>query len=74
MLPAMPIRHCLHGHRFDSETARLLGIAFEMAMVALQLGDGTVSATRDVGLPPCSATEGGAASSRLLPDAVSISA
>ena len=28
---AMPIRHYLQGHRFDAETARLLGVAFEMA-------------------------------------------
>jgi hypothetical protein len=43
----MPIRHYLQGHRFDPETARLLGVAFEMAIVALQQGDGMVSATRD---------------------------
>jgi hypothetical protein len=35
------------GHRFDAETVRLLGIAFEMAIVALQQGDGIVSPTRD---------------------------
>jgi hypothetical protein len=44
----MPIRAYLQGHRFDAETVRLLGIAFEMAIVALQQGDGTVSPTRDV--------------------------
>jgi hypothetical protein len=43
----MPIRAYLQGHRFDPETVRLLGIAFEMAIVALQQADGTVSATRD---------------------------
>jgi hypothetical protein len=43
----MPIRHYLQGHRFDTETARLLGIAFEMALVALQHADGLVSPTRD---------------------------
>jgi hypothetical protein len=43
----MPIRQYLQGHRFDPETARLLGVAFEMAIVALQKGDGMVSATRD---------------------------
>ena len=32
----MPIRQYLQGHRFDAETARLLGIAFEMALVTLQ--------------------------------------
>jgi hypothetical protein len=28
--------HYLEGHRFDPEMARLLGVAFEMAVVALQ--------------------------------------
>ena len=32
---------------FDAETARLLGIAFEMALVALQHADGVVAPTRD---------------------------
>jgi hypothetical protein len=32
----MPIRHYLQGHRFDPDTARVLGVAFEMALVALQ--------------------------------------
>jgi hypothetical protein len=31
----MPIRHYLQGHRFDAETVRLMGIAYEMALVAL---------------------------------------
>ena len=44
----MPIRAYLQGHRFDAETVRLLGIAFEMAIVTLQKGDGMVSPTRDV--------------------------
>jgi hypothetical protein len=43
----MPIRHYLQGHRFDAETARLLGVAFEMALVPLQRADGSVSPTRD---------------------------
>ena len=43
----MPIRHYLQGHRFDAETARLLGVAFEMALVALQHADRVVSPTRD---------------------------
>jgi hypothetical protein len=43
----MPIRAYLQGHRFDAETVRLLGISFEMAIVALQQADGTVSPTRD---------------------------
>ena len=43
----MPIRHYLQGHRFDAETARVLGVAFEMALVALQHADGVVAPTRD---------------------------
>ena len=43
----MPIRHYLQSHRFDPETARLLGVAFEMALVALQHLDRAVSPTRD---------------------------
>jgi hypothetical protein len=37
----------LQGHRIDAETVRLLGLAFEMALVALQHADGLVSPTRD---------------------------
>ena len=44
---AMPIRHYLQGHRFAPETARLLGVAFEMALVTLQHADGPVAPTRD---------------------------
>jgi hypothetical protein len=43
----MPIRHYLQGHRFDPETARLLGVAFEMALVTLQHAEGPVAPTRD---------------------------
>ena len=43
----MPIRPYLQGHRFDPETARLMGVAFEMALVALQHADGVVAPTRD---------------------------
>jgi hypothetical protein len=43
----MPIRAYLQGHRFDAETARLLGIAFEMAIVALLQGDQICSPTRE---------------------------
>jgi hypothetical protein len=32
----MPIRQYLQSHRFDAETVRLLGIAFEMALVLQQ--------------------------------------
>jgi hypothetical protein len=31
----MPIRPFLDGHRFDPETVRLMGIAFEMARLAI---------------------------------------
>ena len=47
MRSAMPIRHYLQGHRFDAETVRLLGIAFEMSIVALQQAEGAVAPTRD---------------------------
>ena len=43
----MPIRAYLNGHRFDAETTRLMGIAFEMALVALQRTEGIVNPTRD---------------------------
>ena len=43
----MPIRAYLEGHKFDPETTRLIGIAFEMALVALQRTDGPVNPTRD---------------------------
>jgi hypothetical protein len=31
----MPIRAYLDGHKFDGETIRLMGIAFEMALASL---------------------------------------
>jgi hypothetical protein len=37
----------MQGHRFDADTARLLGVAFEMALVAIQHADGLVAPTRD---------------------------
>jgi hypothetical protein len=37
--PAMPIREFLNGERFDPETTRILGIAFEAARIALRLAD-----------------------------------
>ena len=43
----MPIRAYLDGLRFDPEAIRLMGIAFEMAVVALQHTDGIVNPTRD---------------------------
>jgi hypothetical protein len=36
---AMPITEFLSGHLFDRESERVLGIAFEMACVALRTGD-----------------------------------
>jgi hypothetical protein len=35
----MPIISYLDGHRFDPETKRIMGVAFEMACVALGLPD-----------------------------------
>jgi hypothetical protein len=35
----MPIRPYLDGHRFDAETIRVMGVAFEMARAALRLAD-----------------------------------
>jgi hypothetical protein len=35
----MPIRPYLDGHRFDDETIRVMGIAFEMARAALRIAD-----------------------------------
>ena len=43
----MPIRAYLNGHKFDAETTRLMGIAFEMALVTLQRTDEIVNPTRD---------------------------
>lgn len=35
----MPIRPHLNGQKFDPETIRVMGLAYEMARVALQLSD-----------------------------------
>jgi hypothetical protein len=35
----MPITPFLNGHRFDYETRRILGVAFEQVCVALRIGD-----------------------------------
>ena len=43
----MPIRSYLDGQHFDPETIRLMGIAFEMAIFALQRAEGAVAPTRD---------------------------
>jgi hypothetical protein len=34
----MPITHYLNGERFEAETKRVLGIAFEQVCVALRIG------------------------------------
>jgi hypothetical protein len=34
----MSIRPFLNGHRFDQETVRILGVAFEQVCIALQIG------------------------------------
>jgi hypothetical protein len=36
---SMPITPFLDGHKFDPETKRIMGLAFEMALVALRLSD-----------------------------------
>jgi hypothetical protein len=35
----MPIRPYLDGHRFDPETIRIMGVAFEMARAALRIAN-----------------------------------
>lgn len=35
----MPITPFLNGRKFDSETRRILGVAFELACVALRIGE-----------------------------------
>ena len=35
----MPIRPHLDGQKFDPETIRVMGLAFEMALIALRLAD-----------------------------------
>jgi hypothetical protein len=35
----VPIRPHLKGQRFDAETIRVMGLAFEMALIALRLAD-----------------------------------
>jgi hypothetical protein len=35
----MPIRSYLDGYRFDAETTRIMGVAFETARIALRLTD-----------------------------------
>jgi hypothetical protein len=44
----MPIGAYLGGRKFDAETRRLMGIAFEMAVVALQHNNVVADAVRDV--------------------------
>jgi hypothetical protein len=35
----MPIRRFLNGEKFDQETTRVLGVAFELTCIALRVGD-----------------------------------
>lgn len=35
----MPITPFINGHRFDPETSRILGVAFEQVCIALRIGD-----------------------------------
>jgi hypothetical protein len=35
----MPVRAFLEGHQFEPETIRVMGLGFEMTMVALRLSD-----------------------------------
>jgi hypothetical protein len=35
----MPLTQFLNGHRFDPETRRILGVAFEQVCIALRIGD-----------------------------------
>jgi hypothetical protein len=37
--PSMPIRPYLDGQKFDPETIRVMGLAFEMALIGLRLTD-----------------------------------
>jgi hypothetical protein len=41
----MPIRQYLNGENFDADTTRVMGVALEMAWVALQLRDRNEPAT-----------------------------
>jgi hypothetical protein len=43
----MPIRFHLNGQKFDPETIRVMGLAYEMALVALQRTEGNVNPTRE---------------------------
>jgi hypothetical protein len=36
--PTMPIRPFLNGQRFDQETVRILGVAFELVCITLRIG------------------------------------
>jgi hypothetical protein len=43
----VPIRSHLNGQRFDTETIRVMGLAYEMALVALERTDGAATPTRE---------------------------
>ena len=42
----MPITPYLDGHKFDPETKRVMGVAFEMARVPLGVQTGAISRTK----------------------------
>ena len=44
----MPIRPYLDGHTFDSETIRLLGLAFEITRSALNVQEGDEQAKESI--------------------------
>ena len=46
----MPIRAFLHGAKFDDETTRVMGVAFEMARAALRLSDRSGAVTEILAL------------------------
>jgi hypothetical protein len=43
----VPIRSHLHGQRFDTETIRVMGLAYELALVTLERTDGAATPTRE---------------------------
>ena len=43
----VPIRSHLHGQRFNTETIRVMGLAYELALVTLERTDGAATPTRE---------------------------
>jgi hypothetical protein len=56
---AMPIRAYLDGHRFDPETVRVLGLAFEICRAALKIEDGNDRAKEVIARKLIELAEGG---------------